>query len=859
MNYFSRVGALFFTGFFSTVSAWAQFGTASPTYNYPVSVIQGNQPLVAGSAVLAGSDPITLIISQPTKGMAGVTYPLTINLAVTIPSMVGANPGVPIGGNRATAIGYCTLSSASVTFSSATATAQVIVSVNVPTPEVSGNFYWKVAGTNWPVAVSDPGAIINAVVLPPIINPTVPPSIINLMPTPGTSFIFNAPAPVSIPISFDATSVSAANGGAAITGLKAQFDTTSLTLSTMGLGSTNSDGTFSASASVTTAIANAGPHTITVTATNAAGSSTAKTQINIFAPPAITSANATTFTYSQLGTFNVTATGYPAPTYSVSGALPAGVTLNTTTGVLSGTPTAAVGAYPFTITATNPYGANSQNFTLTVKPLPITVTAAAVSKVYGAADPALTYSVTSGTLAAGDSLSGSLSRAVGSNVGSYAISQGTLASSSNYTLTFVAGTLSITSAPLTVTANNATMLVGGPIPSFSATITGFVGSDTLASSVTGAPAFSTTPTPVNLAGLYQINVSAGNVSAGGLVSKNYSFVKFVPGTLTVSKANQTITFGALSSVAVNSAPFALSATASSGLAVTYTSSNLAVATVSGSTITVLSAGSSVITASQAGNDKYNAAASVSQTLTVTAVQSCATSILWLTPVSQNCVQQGGSSLPIKFTVQECCPSAVTNPCVNSDGGDDRSSGGDNNSSHDGNQNSGGDDNRSHDGNRSSGGDDHSSGCYKDAGGDDDGSYDRWHSGHSNDTSGGNVSCHHRSSDGKSSDDSKCQHDCNHQADDNHDGCVSLRDTTVIMSIYEVGSSVSATQYKYGTGSPNPPYYIIDGDYKYQLNFPTAKGTHKYHIDIYRFAPGSTIPTLVGSKEFTTNSASRSED
>ena len=41
------------------------------------------------------------------------------------------------------------------------------------------------------------------------------------------------------------------------------------------------------------------------------------------------------------------------------------------------------------------------NFTITAKP--VTVTADPKSKVYGAADPALTYQVTSGSLGSGDS------------------------------------------------------------------------------------------------------------------------------------------------------------------------------------------------------------------------------------------------------------------------------------------------------------------------------------------------------------------------------------------------------------------------------------------------------------------------
>ena len=58
-------------------------------------------------------------------------------------------------------------------------------------------------------------------------------------------------------------------------------------------------------------------------------------------------------------------------------------------------------------------------------------------------DPVLTYLITSGSLVNGDSFSGSLSRVAGEGVGSYGIGQGSLALSSNYSLTFIAAKLSI--------------------------------------------------------------------------------------------------------------------------------------------------------------------------------------------------------------------------------------------------------------------------------------------------------------------------------------------------------------------------------------------------------------------------------
>jgi hypothetical protein len=78
----------------------------------------------------------------------------------------------------------------------------------------------------------------------------------------------------------------------------------------------------------------------------------------------------------------------------------------------------------------------------------VTVKADPVSKILGASDPPLTYAVTSGSLAVGDSWTGSLVRASGETAGSYSITQGTLDisdgnSGNNYTITFTAATFGI--------------------------------------------------------------------------------------------------------------------------------------------------------------------------------------------------------------------------------------------------------------------------------------------------------------------------------------------------------------------------------------------------------------------------------
>jgi len=97
-----------------------------------------------------------------------------------------------------------------------------------------------------------------------------------------------------------------------------------------------------------------------------------------------------------------------------------------------------------------------------------------------------------------------------------------------------------------------------------------------------------------------------------------------------TKQNQTITFPAITSKVTGTADFNPGATASSGLAVSYTSSNTAVATIVNGNIRVIGAGTSTITASQSGNTTFNAAANVSQTLTVT-TSAPAANVTVLTP------------------------------------------------------------------------------------------------------------------------------------------------------------------------------------------------------------------------------------
>lgn len=179
--------------------------------------------------------------------------------------------------------------------------------------------------------------------------------------------------------------------------------------------------------------------------------------------------------------------------------------------------------------------------TFTIDPRPITITTSARSKVYGAADPALTYQITSGSLENGDSVSGTLTRAAGEHVSSYAIQQGTLTAGINYAITFVAGTLTITPAPLTIAANDVTRVYGQPNPPLTVSYATFVNGDTV-SSLQTPPTVTTTATTFS-----SVSGSPYPINVGGAVDPDYT-ITYLAGKLTIKQDGTATTVTAAGSV-----------------------------------------------------------------------------------------------------------------------------------------------------------------------------------------------------------------------------------------------------------------------------------------------------------------------
>ena len=149
-------------------------------------------------------------------------------------------------------------------------------------------------------------------------------------------------------------------------------------------------------------------------------------------------------------------------------------------------------------------------------------------------------------------------------VGSYAnrVTVGALSgiNSANYNITTVAGSLTVTPAPLTVTANDASMTYGAAtLPTLVATPVGLVNGDALSGSLaTTATAYNGTTGSASNVGTYAI--TQGGISAGA----NYT-ITFIPGVLTVSPATLTVSGTAQSAVYGAGASLSSSAFTTSGL------------------------------------------------------------------------------------------------------------------------------------------------------------------------------------------------------------------------------------------------------------------------------------------------------
>jgi len=211
------------------------------------------------------------------------------------------------------------------------------------------------------------------------------------------------------------------------------------------------------------------------------------------------------------------------------------------------------GTYAITASgASNPnYTINYGTGTLTINQAALTITADNKSMIYGGRIPFLT--VTYKGLVNGDTAS-TLIRSpnhapilatvpLSSHVGSYPIVVSG-AVDADYAITYVAGTLRITPAALTITANNRRIIYGGTLPPLTVTYRGLVNGDTastLSQPPDHAPILATAPLSSHV-GSYPI-VASGAVDADYAITYVAGTLRITPAALTITANNKSRVFG----------------------------------------------------------------------------------------------------------------------------------------------------------------------------------------------------------------------------------------------------------------------------------------------------------------------------
>nr|WP_321357917.1 MBG domain-containing protein [uncultured Draconibacterium sp.] len=202
------------------------------------------------------------------------------------------------------------------------------------------------------------------------------------------------------------------------------------------------------------------------------------------------------------------------------------------------TTASGVGTYGITASggSDDNYAFSYSEGTLSVTKATLSVTADNKLKTYGAGNPPLTVSYSgfvnddSETDIATEPTAWTLATTA-SGVGTYTITASG-GSDDNYAFSYSEGTLSVTKATLSVTADDKSKVYGTANPELTFTYDGFVNDDNQ-SSLTTAPIASTSATIASAAGTYPVTVSGG-------ADENYTF-SYTPGTLTIDKATLTVT------------------------------------------------------------------------------------------------------------------------------------------------------------------------------------------------------------------------------------------------------------------------------------------------------------------------------
>lgn len=271
------------------------------------------------------------------------------------------------------------------------------------------------------------------------------------------------------------------------------------------------------------------------------------------------------------------------------------------------------GDYPITVSggADDNYTFTYVGGTLTISKANQTIDFPGISdKVYGNSAFSLTATSSSGLPVSYSVISGNVSLSA-NNLSITGIGIVTIEAQQNGGTNYQAATpvqrsFSIAKAPLTISADDKTSVYNTALPTLTYEYSGFVYGET-ENDLDTAPTISTIATNSSPVGDYPISIADAT-------SANYT-ITHENGTLSITKADQTISFGPISDKSYGEAPFTISASSSSGLPVSFAVLS-GPATLNADKITINGTGTIVIEATQSGSSNYNAATAEQQSFAV---------------------------------------------------------------------------------------------------------------------------------------------------------------------------------------------------------------------------------------------------
>lgn len=522
----------------------------------------GSTALGSFAVTIAPPAPPVINSSLTASGQVGTAFSYTITAtnspasfnATSLPAGLGVDTSTGVISGTPTTAGTYNVT-ITATNSDGSDSETLVITINNPPPtapeinssltasgQVGVAFSYTITGTNSPTS-------FNAVSLPPGLSVNTSSGLIDGAPT--TAGTYNVPitatnaggsdtetlvitidpaAPViNSPLTATGNEGSPFSYTVTATNSPTSFNATPLP---PGLSFNNSSGVISGTPTI------AGTYHVTMTATNAGGSDSETLVITVNPPPPVIDSALTATGQVGIG-FSYTISATNTPTSFNATSLPPGLSVNVSTGEISGTPTAA-GSYNVTITAVNASGNDSETLLVTINPAAPLITSALSAT--GTVGGSFSYTITatnSPTSFNATSLPPGLSVDTGTGIISGApATAGTY--NVNITATNAGGS---DSQILVITVSNPP--VGVPVINSSLTASGMVGAAfSYTISATNTPtSFNATGLPAGLsintstglidgtpttAGTYNVTITATNVSGSDSQTLVITIVDGVP-------------------------------------------------------------------------------------------------------------------------------------------------------------------------------------------------------------------------------------------------------------------------------------------------------------------------------------------